>query len=64
MQTESAKIISLFAKKKVAVEIESEEEFEELFTDTIKKNIETKRRLENARKKANKSVIRSYRLKK
>ena len=40
-----------------------EEEVGQFFSDTIKKNSETRSRLKTDRNKANKSVIRSYRLK-
>ncbi len=68
MQTEQAKVISIFSKSKKAVakkakDVDSEE-FEELFSNTIEENMKTKNRLASDRKKANKSVIRSYRLKK
>jgi len=66
MQTEKAKVISIFSKRKKAIAQKGEgsEEFEALFSDTIEENMKTKDRLASDRKKANKSVIRSYRLKK
>ena len=72
MQTEQAKVISIFSKRKKAIaenaskdaKGEGSEEFEELFSNTIEENMKTKDRLASDRKKANKSVIRSYRLKK
>lgn len=67
----SDNVVSLFNRKpsdKVTKkDKESSDEIEEssdLFSDIIKKNFETRERMRKERNKANKGVIRSYRLKK
>ena len=54
---EEDKVVTKKADEKI------EEEVGQFFSDTIKKNSETRSRLKTDRNKANKSVIRSYRLK-
>ena len=51
-------------KEKGIALLQEEENLDTLFEDTIKKNMEVRERLKKDRKRANKSVIRSYRLKK
>lgn len=62
------KVISLKEKaeesKKEATDTESKEEQKsESFADVMRRNAENKKRMEQERAKANKGVIRSYRLK-
>ena len=56
-----ANVVDLFAPK--SSEQEEKEEKEESFADVIKRNAEKLTRMRKARQKANKGVIRSYRLK-
>ena len=58
----SENVVSLFDRKRTKKPTKkAEEEFD--FETIMKKNSESKNKLSNDRKKANKGVIRSYRLK-
>lgn len=58
------KVVSIFSVEKKIVEEEEKEEEEILSMEEVAlKNKRNKERLEKERKKANKGVIRSYRLK-
>jgi len=63
----SAKIVSLFdSREKQKAEAEQNAADlvgEESFTDVVAKNMKNKERLEKERANANKSVLRSYRIK-
>ncbi len=62
------KVVSIFShaslKKRPEQPSDDEDATPTNFADIMRQNAEKKRKLEEERKKANKSVIRSYRLKK
>jgi hypothetical protein len=66
-----SKVVSLSyyrAKKEVEKDEKSHKasedvDFEKMFAEAVKKNEENKKRVAEDRKKANKSVLRSYRIK-
>lgn len=58
----SDKVVSIFSKKKDTENVSESKELE-TFEEVIKRNKETAERMKKDREKANKGVIRSYRLK-
>lgn len=61
-------VVSLFAARKAkeasaSAEVKTEAKKEESFSDVMEKNMKNKERIEKERLNANKSVLRSYRIK-
>jgi hypothetical protein len=65
--TQNENVVSLFAArnkaKESSEEVKAEEKKEESFSDVMAKNMKNKERMEKERLNANKSVLRSYRIK-